>query len=110
MFEPYIDSAKEAAHYLENYLKVALKVKEIVRKEWKDARIYIFGSVIEGKATAASDIDILIACSNVTYDDSLRMKAKIRREIGFAAPIQLHIVDEKGLNWYLRFINKLKEI
>ena len=50
---------------LRNYREVALKVKEIVRKFDPEARVFVFGSVVKGKITAASDIDILIITKRV---------------------------------------------
>ena len=37
-------------------------MKEIVREKYEDARVLVFGSVVEGRITALSDIDILVIC------------------------------------------------
>ncbi len=53
MSRSYEDTLLE---YLQNYMKIARKVKEIVKKVDPNARVYVFGSVVKGKYTAASDI------------------------------------------------------
>ena len=55
MSRSYEDTLLE---YLQNYMKIARKVKEIVKKVDPNARVYVFGSVVKGKYTAASDIYI----------------------------------------------------
>lgn len=40
---------------------MAEKVKEVAKKV--DAKVYVFGSVLAGRYTAASDTDVLIAAA-----------------------------------------------
>jgi len=87
--------------YLKNYMYVAHKVKEIIRKTDPDAKIYVFGSVVKGKYTASSDIDILVVTKDIKKKD--QMKVNVYKEID--APIELHIVtSEKFYTWYKKFI------
>lgn len=88
-------------------MEVARKVKEVVLRYRSDARVYVFGSVVEERYTAASDIDILIVV-DVDRDEAYKIKAKIYEEVD--APIQLHIATPVQLRWYTRFINKLIEV
>ncbi len=94
---------------LKNYRKVAHLVKKIVKKFDPNAKIFVFGSVVKGKITAASDIDILIVTERI--DLKYDMMVEVFRLID--APIELHIVnEEKFKRWYLRFISydELEEI
>ncbi len=89
---------------LYNYREFAKRVREIVRKYDKEARIYVFGSVVKGSFTALSDIDILI----VTGTDK-KTKHRIMTEVysEIDAPIELHFATEDQFkNWYLRFIKE----
>lgn len=86
---------------LKNYRKIAGDVKNIVKKIDVNAEVYVFGSVVRGKYTGASDIDIMIVT------DKINLKYEIMTKVYKAvdAPIQLHIVTKDQLeNWYKRFI------
>lgn len=87
--------------YLKNYMQIALKVKEIIKKIDQDAKIYVFGSVVRGKYTASSDIDILVITNNI--DKKYQMKVSAYKEI--EASIEIHVTTpEKFDKWYKRFI------
>ena len=85
-----------------------------LRREWKplaeavakaaktllgDCQVYIFGSAAEGKATAASDVDILIIAENLPEKPSERrtLKIKIEDEAKLPPyhPIQIHLATKK---------------
>jgi hypothetical protein len=108
-FDVYIESGAKALGQLNNYREVARKVKCLVNAVWTDSKVYVFGSVIKGKQTAASDIDILIVVDGVTREQAYIVEAKIYRAID--APIELHVASTKEFtDWYARFIDKLQEI
>lgn len=71
-------------------MEVAKCVENIVLKHDRQAKIYMFGSVVEGRYTAASDIDILIV-TNLCRENAYRLKAEIYEIID--APVELHIVN-----------------
>jgi len=96
--------------HLKNYRDIARKVKKIVRERCGDARILVFGSVVEGKVTALSDIDILVIC-DLDRDERVRLKSEIYRRLGYDLPVELHIASEKEFQgWYRRFIGKFEEV
>jgi predicted nucleotidyltransferase len=105
------EQAKEEEKYFKNYLAFGRKIKKIV-KNLKDARVYFFGSVIEGNYTPASDIDVIIVSRNMPSSLSKRnkIKVKILKEIGIFAPFEIHLANEKEFEWYKRFIKKFKEV
>ncbi|MGC8593297.1 MAG: nucleotidyltransferase domain-containing protein [Nitrososphaeria archaeon] len=92
---------------MKNYAKVAIKVKEIVVKYDKSARVIVFGSAIKGNFNAASDLDILIISEKKELWNEMR--AKIILEF-LDKPIEIHFATEDEYkNWYSRFIDAMKE-
>jgi len=87
---------------LQKYREIANKVKEIVRKIDPNAKVYVFGSVVKGIYTGASDIDILIVTNKIGL--KYKMMVEVYREV--EAPVELHIVTENQKKWYMRFIGK----
>jgi len=99
----------DALDALKNYKKIAIKVKEIIKMFDANAKVYVFGSVVKGRFTGASDIDILVVTEKI--DVRHEIIVEVYRQI--KAPIELHVVTQKQFkNWYLRFINpqELEEI
>ena len=43
-FDPYVESGKKALKHLQNPFEAAERVKEVVLRHWRGARIYLFGS------------------------------------------------------------------
>lgn len=107
-FDIYVESGRRALRQLANYEAVVEKVKSIVERFWRDAKIYAFGSAVEGKYTAASDIDILVVVDGVSRDEVFEVKAAVYREVD--APVELHVASsEEFERWYRRFVGMLKE-
>lgn len=111
MFEQYIKSGRETLHHLSNYREIARSVKEIVLQKYPEAKVYAFGSAVEGKFTAASDIDILIVADDVGREEGSLLKAEILRQVGYSVPLQIHVATSRQLTaWYLRFVGKIEEL
>ncbi len=88
---------------LRRWRDIARKVKEIVKRVDPDARVYVFGSVVRGDFTAASDIDILVVTNDLRK--KYEVMVEVYREVD--APVELHVVTEDLMKrWYLRFIRK----
>jgi len=88
-------------HYLKNYLEIAKRVKSIVHRFDPSARVYVFGSVVKGKYTALSDIDILVVTSKpkLKYDIIVAVYSEVD------APVELHVATPAVFEkWYLKFI------
>jgi len=87
--------------YLQNYLNVGYEVKKILQQIDPDARVFLFGSVVRGRYTALSDIDVLVVTEKI--DAKPRMLVEVYKSI--EAPVQLHVTtNEKFAGWYLKFI------
>ncbi|AGO61871.1 nucleotidyltransferase domain-containing protein [Ferroplasma acidarmanus] len=93
-------------NYLKNYREVCKEVYIFVKNIDNNARVFVFGSVLTGNTTASSDIDILVLESNKNLKDEINIK--VLKYID--APVELHIVDNNGLNWYKRFLDNIEEI
>jgi predicted nucleotidyltransferase len=88
---------------LKNWKEIAKRVKEIVSRIDPSAEIYVFGSVVRGEYTGASDIDILVITNNI--EKKYEIMVKVYKEID--APVELHIVTpEQYRRWYMRFVNE----
>ncbi len=88
---------------LKNYKLVLQKVKELVKKIDPSAEVYVFGSIVTGKYTGASDIDVLVITKNI--DKKYDIIVNVYKEVD--APIELHIItEEQYRRWYSRFIEK----
>ncbi len=87
---------------LRDYRSIARRVKKIVLEYDPGARVYVFGSVVEGRYTGASDIDILVVTEMI--DRKYDIMARVYYELG-DYPLELHVVTpEQYKRWYKRFI------
>ena len=106
-FEPYIRYAREVSSYLARYREIAGRVKEIARRVYPQAEVYVFGSLPAGRATALSDIDLLIVADEQCEEQNLKIRVQVLRELGFGAPVELHFTTKRKLEaWYKRFIGE----
>ena len=99
--EILVEFARRTLESLRNWRSLAAAVKEAVLRMCPDARVYVFGSAVEGRITAASDLDVLVVC-DLEREEAVRLKAEVLREVGLDAPVEMHVVDERGLSWYER--------
>ena len=108
-FKIYMNYGRKRLEQLKNYRQIAQKVREIAQKRLGNVEVYVFGSVIENKATASSDIDLLIITENIEKEEAQKLKAAIMESID--APIELHITSKSSFeNWYKKFITKMEKI
>ena len=106
----YIEGGREALRALRDHRNLVKAIKEIVRRRYENARVLVFGSVIEGRYTASSDIDVLIV-ADIGPEERVKLKVEILREIGLHIPVEIHIATpEEFERWYSRFIEKYEEI
>lgn len=88
--------------YLKNYRSIAERVKSIAMKYDPEVEVYVFGSIVRGTYTAASDIDILVVTKRI--DLKYEIMVDIYRQV--EAPIELHIVTQELFEkWYKRFVS-----
>ena len=100
----------ERFKYFENpdvYLK---KIGEIAERHLGEVELYVFGSFVEGKSVPSSDIDVLVVSKNVNPENRIALMSDVYRELGYEHPFEIHVVDEKGFEWYRRFCKKMRRI
>ncbi|MEM2576843.1 MAG: nucleotidyltransferase domain-containing protein [Candidatus Bathyarchaeia archaeon] len=86
-----------------DYLNVAKRVKAIVQDIDLSAQVYLFGSTVKNKATAISDIDILVVTEMLErkYDIMVKVYKALKE------PLELHVINKAMFDgWYRRFISK----
>ena len=93
---------RELLNYLKNYMRVAREVKGILKVIDPQVKVYVFGSVVKGEFTAASDIDILAVTEAI--ERKKEMTIEVYKKI--KAPVELHVTSpNKFKTWYMKFIN-----
>ncbi|WP_456330757.1 nucleotidyltransferase domain-containing protein [Archaeoglobus sp.] len=111
-----MDAVKEVAQeekkYFENYMEYAKLIKRKAESLLGEAKVYVFGSVVECKNTPMSDIDILIVSENVPKSQwkQAKIKGKILKEIDVFAPFEIHLATPKQFEWYRRFVRNMREV
>ena len=90
--------------------KIARACKELLR----DCEVYVFGSVVEGKWTGGSDVDVLVVSDEVPRSNRGRaeVKAMIEEKAGLPLthPFEIHLVSRDEARWYWRHIKKAVKI
>ncbi|MFQ1020475.1 nucleotidyltransferase domain-containing protein [Tardisphaera saccharovorans] len=93
---------------LKNYLTYAKRAKEIALAYDPSVKVLVFGSVVRGDYTGASDIDLLV----ISEKEELRysMEASIREGVP-EAPLEVHFATpQQYRTWYSRFIDVFVEV
>lgn len=105
-FEIYIEYSKRVRDVLENPLGLLAGIKNDILRYVQDAKVYLFGSVAQGKYTLSSDIDILVVSDRLEGIDKDAIKAYVKmRYIDY--PIELHMISRREFErWYRRFIDE----
>ena len=98
--------------YLEsNWRRIAERVKEIAETLGRVHKVIVFGSVIKGKVTGSSDLDIA-----VFYDEELTDKEKIRRSLEILngvdedIVINIQVLSKSEEDFFLKFIGEYVEV
>ena len=93
--EKILEIGKKRSKILLNYKKHLEKIIPIIEANLKNANIYLFGSALEDKIVASSDIDIIIECE-VPKNHMRRAEivANIEEETDLTLyhPFQFHIL------------------
>lgn len=99
--------SEEREKYFKNYIEFATEIKKKAKKILKDAKVFVFGSVIKNLYHPfLSDIDILIISDNLpkNWEDRRFIKLKLKP---YGSPFQIHLVtNEEYENWYKNFIKE----
>jgi len=112
MFERLIDLINEERKYREDPKKLARAVKRAAGRILGEVRVYLFGSVAEGRDTLSSDVDIMVVSSEIPKSVGKRSEivARILEEIGVDAPVEIRLLSPEEERGYLRFVKRRIEI
>ena len=108
-----IEHSMRRAEIVRNYRKFIPNIVSAIREILGDAKVFLFGSVVEGKAVGGSDIDIMIVADvrgNLKRSDII---AKIEEKAGlpFDNPFEFHLLTaEEFERWKRIFKPKLVEL
>jgi len=103
-----LERKRENQKYFGNYLYYAKESKKIAKRFFKKLKVFVFGSVVKGDYTPASDIDLVIVSKNMPRrsEERAKIKGEIYKKIGIFSPFEIHMVNEKEFEWYKKFIDK----
>jgi predicted nucleotidyltransferase len=109
-----LTNTNERYKILLNFRKYLKNLKFSFLKELKEAQIYLFGSALEGKLVAGSDIDILIV-GDVLKSHLKRAEyvSNIEEDAGLPMnnPFHIHLIDfEQFKIWMDIYKLKLEKI
>ena len=99
--------------YFENPRKYAALIKKVAKQLLgKDTKVFLFGSVVKGNYTAASDIDVLVFSPSVPEKGLKRAEiiATLRKKTGLWYPFEIHLVNERMFKFYRRMVKKMVEV
>jgi len=88
----------------------SIRIARAARDLLGECEVYVFGSVVEGKMTGGSDVDILIISDNVPkcMRKIWELKAKIEEisQLPLYHPYEIHLVNKEEAEWYMRHIKR----
>ncbi len=101
----YVRKRIERAEMVKRWREHVRRIAQSARRILGDVEVYVFGSAVEGRLTASSDVDLLIVCEKapLDFEEYEDLKERILRGAGLdtRSPFQLHIVDKDGARFYL---------
>jgi predicted nucleotidyltransferase len=99
-----IEISRERRKYFEDPAYYARLIKDLLG--FKDLEVLLFGSVVEGQCTMASDIDLFIVSDEVprSLDERAKLLNRINDAVGYLHPFEVHLITTKEYDWYKRFI------
>jgi len=107
-----IEKREKEKKYFKNYLNWAKKIKKEAEKSLGEVKVFLFGSIVKGKAEPGSDIDILVISPKLKNSiKKNKVRTKIQKKIGLFNPFEIHLITpEEYQNWYKFFIKEKVEI
>lgn len=98
MFEDLIvHEARRRVEIFKNLSKYLEVIVRAVKELDGEARVYLFGSVVEGRNPLSSDIDVLVVTKLKPGEVLAALWSK-----GIKSPFEIHVVDEEMFKVYER--------
>jgi hypothetical protein len=83
----------------ENWRDVVEDITQSAKEVLGDVHVVAFGSVVEGKVTESSDVDVLIVVDSLPLDawKRAKIKSEIEEKAGLPPihPVQMHLITWK---------------
>lgn len=96
---PYLEG-KAFAERLAGFVE---QIEEIVKRYAPAAKVFVFGSFVEGTWTPSSDIDLLIVTQGLSLEERRQMRGELIKAFGLSSPLEFHIIaDDDLLKLYRR--------
>jgi len=114
-FSMALENFRIRKNYFKNWKKYAKQIKEKAEKilNDKNLKVFVFGSVAEGKYNiGTSDIDIAIVSNKIPKGlERWKLLSELKEDMDLANPFEIHLLTpELWKNWYERFIKRKIEI
>jgi len=93
---------------LRKWREYVSKLVEAIKRVVPSAEVYLVGGAAEGRLTALSDIDVLIALPREpSFEEAVEIRARVWEEaerlgVPLYAPIDLHVVGRNSLERYAK--------
>ncbi|MHA1679289.1 MAG: nucleotidyltransferase domain-containing protein [Promethearchaeota archaeon] len=100
MFSKYIKTLANWNKFFKNYKKYLKRLNKSSKKILKDAHLYLFGSILEGKLVGGSDIDILIIADvpkNHIKRAEIIAKIEEKASLPLSHPFEIHLITKEEL-------------
>ncbi|WP_297536530.1 nucleotidyltransferase domain-containing protein [Thermococcus sp.] len=98
---------------IKNYRRYLPAIKRACEEVFGECELYVFGSVLTGKFTAGSDVDLLVKVKNAPKGPRERAKLEVKIEelagLPDYHPFEFHIVDDAGFKRYMEIL-KVKPV
>jgi len=112
LVELLIEQKERNEKYFKDPIGYARIMKTRAKELLGEVKVYLFGSIVRGDYTPASDIDVLIIAKPIEPDRRGTIRAEILKAVGFTSPFEIHLITKETFdNWYKHFIkNELIQI
>jgi len=96
----------ERARMPREWTKYVEAIAKAVREVLPEARVYVFGSAVSGRAVGSSDVDILVVAEKLpkSHLERARIKALVEERCGLPHyhPFEIHLATEEEAEPFLR--------
>ncbi|HDD26896.1 MAG TPA: nucleotidyltransferase domain-containing protein [Acidilobales archaeon] len=92
-----VEEAERRAKIFRNLWSYLKLIAKIVKELDRDAEVYLFGSVAEGRYLLSSDIDVLVVTVRKPEEVISRLW-----EVGIGDPFEIHVITKEYLEIYKR--------
>lgn len=103
-----LETMKKRREMLKNFEKYLKRINNSIKEILRDSKVYIFGSVIEGKLVGGSDIDILVI-ADVPKKHLIRTQiiSDIEEKAGLplSHPFEIHLLSSEEFKIWKQIYN-----